>query len=256
MNLIQKILTLNDCYKAGRTITPKGIMVHSVGCPQPKASVFINNWNKSGVQACVHAFVDDTGVYQTLPWAHRGWHAGTGTSGASANNTHISFECCEPAGFTYSGGATMVGYDVAKNEAFFKAVYQNAMELCTMLCNRYGLDPLADGVIICHSEGYKRGVASNHADIMHWWPKHGKNMDTFRAAVATAMNKKGDEDMTGKEIHDKLNEYYSSQELPAWAREEFAETVEMGITDGTNPMQLIPRYQAAIMAKRAAKAAR
>lgn len=29
--------------------------------------------------------------------------------------------------------------------------------------------------------------------------------------------------------------------------------VAMGITDGKNPMQLIPRYQAAIMAKRAVK---
>lgn len=37
--------------------------------------------------------------------------------------------------------------------------------------------------IICHSEGYKQGVASNHGDVMHWFPKHGKSMDTFRAEV-------------------------------------------------------------------------
>ena len=37
--------------------------------------------------------------------------------------------------------------------------------------------------IICHSEGYKQGVASNHGDVMHWFPKHGKSMDTFRAKV-------------------------------------------------------------------------
>ena len=36
-------------------------------------------------------------------------------------------------------------------------------------------------------------------------------------------------------------------------RMELAEAVALGITDGTNPMQLIPRYQAAIMAKRAAQ---
>jgi hypothetical protein len=29
----------------------------------------------------------------------------------------------------------------------------------------------------------KLGIASNHGDVMHWFPKHGKNMDTFRAAV-------------------------------------------------------------------------
>ena len=26
-------------------------------------------------------------------------------------------------------------------------------------------------------------VFSNHADVMHWFPKHGENMDTFRKAV-------------------------------------------------------------------------
>ena len=57
--------------------------------------------------------------------------------------------------------------------------------------------------------------------------------------------------MTGKEIYDALSEYLRSQPLPAWAREELAEAAAMGITDGKNPMELIPRYQAAIMAKRA-----
>ena len=37
--------------------------------------------------------------------------------------------------------------------------------------------------IICHSEGYKLGIASNHSDVMHWFPKHGKSMDAFRAEV-------------------------------------------------------------------------
>ena len=41
MNLVQSILTKNPCYTAGRKITVKGLMLHSVGCSQPKASVFI-----------------------------------------------------------------------------------------------------------------------------------------------------------------------------------------------------------------------
>lgn len=64
-----------------------------------------------------------------------------------------------------------------------------------------------------------------------------------------------EENMTGKEIHDKLNEYYATQVLPGWAKTELAEVVAMGITDGEAPTQMIPRYQAAIMAKRAVKAA-
>lgn len=53
----------------------------------------------------------------------------------------------------------------------------------------------------------------------------------------------------------RYNAELATAEPPDWAREELAEAVAMGITDGTRPMQPIPRYQAAIMAKRAAKAA-
>lgn len=58
-----------------------------------------------------------------------------------------------------------------------------AAELCAYLCKEYKLDPMADGVIVGHYEGYKRGIASNHADPGHWFVKHGKSMDTFRAEV-------------------------------------------------------------------------
>ena len=91
MKLVESILTKNPCYTAGRKITVKGLMLHSVGCPQPKASVFINSWNSASyTAACVHGFIDanDGTVYQTLPWNHRGWHCGSGTKG-SGNNTHI-----------------------------------------------------------------------------------------------------------------------------------------------------------------------
>ena len=30
-------------------------------------------------------------------------------------------------------------------------------------------------------------MASNHADVMHWFPKFGKSMDTFRTDVSKAM---------------------------------------------------------------------
>lgn len=193
------MLTANDCYKAGRTITPKGVMVHSTGANNPLVARYVqpvegqkdeaqlkaeiggnrnaNDWNNPGLDVCTHAFVGKladggVGTVQTLPWNHRGWHAGTGTSGGSANNTHIAFEICE---------------DDLTDEGYFRKVYQEAVELAAMLCKTYNLNPLADGVVICHSEGYQRGVASNHADVMHWFPKFGKSMDTFRADVSKAM---------------------------------------------------------------------
>lgn len=199
MRLIKCMLTANDCYKAGRTITPKGVMVHSTGANNPLVARYVqpvegqkdeaqlkaeiggnrnaNDWNNPGLDVCTHAFVGKladggVGTVQTLPWNHRGWHAGTGTSGGSANNTHIAFEICE---------------DDLTDEGYFRKVYQEAVELAAMLCKTYNLNPLADGVVICHSEGYQRGVASNHADVMHWFPKFGKSMDTFRSDVSKAM---------------------------------------------------------------------
>ena len=59
--------------------------------------------------------------------------------------------------------------------------------------------------------------------------------------------------MTGKEIYDELNKYLKTQPLPDWAKSELDEAVKLGVTDGSDPMTLIPRYQAAIMAKRAAE---
>lgn len=184
MKLIQNYLTESGCYKAGRTISVKGLMIHSVGCPQPKAAAFMNNWNKPGATACVHAIVEPGGnVYQTLPWNHRGWHCGGG-----GNNTYIGVEMTEPATIRYTGGAnwTETG-DGSNTREHVLATYQNAVELFAYLCAQYGLDPLADGVVISHSEGYKRGIASNHGDVEHLWSKFGLSMAQFRRDIKAAM---------------------------------------------------------------------
>ena len=187
MKLIESILTKNPCYTAGRKITVKGLMLHSVGCPQPSAQVFVRNWNKASYdRACVHGFIDgnDGTVYQCLPWNHRGWHCG-----ASGNNTHIGVEMCEPACIKYTGGATFTCSDKATAKAVAKRTYEVAVELFSMLCWKFSLDPLGDGVIVSHKEGCKRGIASNHGDPEHLWSQLGMSytMDTFRAAVKAAM---------------------------------------------------------------------
>ena len=197
MNLNKLILTENACYKAGRKITVKGIMVHSTGANNPWLKRYVgpddgklgknqhnNHWNTyhpGGREVCVHGFIgklaDGTvATYQCLPWDHRGWHAG-----GSANNTHIGFEICE---------------DDLTDGAYFAKVYKEAVELCAYLCKQYGL---TEKNIICHSEGYKQGVASNHGDVMHWFPKHGKSMDTFRAEVKALLTTDAKEDEPAQE---------------------------------------------------------
>lgn len=196
MNLRQLIFTQNACYKAGRTIIPRGIMVHSTGANNPTLKRYVgpddgllgknqynNHWNQPMDRlVCVHGFIGkladgSIATYQTLPWNWRGWHCASGAKG-SGNDTHISFEICE---------------DDLTNPAYFTAVYKEAAELCAYLCKEYGLN---ETNIICHSEGYKLGIANNHGDVMHWFPKHGKNMDTFRADVQRLLASDGSPEAT------------------------------------------------------------
>lgn len=248
--ITQSIMTKSDCYKAGKTIKPKGIMVHSTATPGADALTIRDAWDRAGAEAAVHYIIDDKRTLQTLTDDRRAWHCG-----GAANNTHISFEICEPqecrlipvewtplkrgsSGWAVKrlqmelqargydpkgvdgsfgpgcetalkacqrslglaadgscGPATLAAlskrtgsylvYTPTETEDYFRAVWGRAVDLCAMLCKEHGLDPLKD--ILCHSEGYKAGIASNHADVMHWFPRHGKSMDIFRAAVKAAM---------------------------------------------------------------------
>lgn len=186
MNIIKSFVTRNDCYKAGRTITVKGLMLHSIGSPQPSGTVLVDYFNQSGLDACVHGFIDanDGTIYQTLPWNHRAWHGG-----GSSNNTHIGVEMCEPDCISYTGGSNFNCYDLPKAQEMTKRTYKVAVKLFAFLCKQFNLNPLEDGVIISHAEGYKRGIASNHGDPEHLWNQlHlGYTMDTFRKAVKAAM---------------------------------------------------------------------
>lgn len=189
LEIMEKILTKNPCYQAGKKIKVSGLMLHSVGCPQPSANAFVRQWNSPNAsRACVHAFIDgNTGqVYQTLPWDHRAWHCG-----GNANSTHIGVEMCEPACIKYTQGASFTCSNQEEAEALVKRTYEVAVKLFAFLCKKYNLDPLADGVIISHKEGHGRGVASGHGDPEHLWKglNTAYTMDGFRKAVKQEMDK-------------------------------------------------------------------
>ena len=133
----------------------------------------MKNWNRADANACIHAIIEPDGdVYQLLPWDFRGWHCG-----GSANNTHIGVEMTEPATIKYTGGANWTETGDGENtKAHVLATYKCAVELFAYFCQQFRLDPLADGVIISHSEGCKRGIASNHGEVEHLWSKFGLSM--------------------------------------------------------------------------------
>ena len=253
MRLYKALLKHNDCYLRGWTIRPQGVMLHSTGANNPWLRRYLapddgrlgepspRHWNQSGVGACVHAMIGKAAdgsiaVYQTLPWTMRGWHCGR-----SGNDTHISFEICE---------------DSLTDKGYFQATYQAAVELTAYLCRKFNLNPLADGVVLCHSEGYQRGIASNHADVLHCWRRYGVSMDDFRAAVAAAM-KGGERDLTEQEVRSIVREELAAAQserdkMPAsdWARDQLAAAVAAGITDGKRPRGFATREEVALMVQK------
>ena len=271
MRLRTQILTHNNCYTVGRTIKPKGVMVHSTGANNPKVSRYVpgnpelgyntggNHWDQSNAQwkakyktnldKCVHAFVGrfadgNVGTVQTLPWNRRGWHCGKGKKGATANDTHIGFEICE---------------DGLSDPAYFAAVYQEAAELTAYLCELYGLDPLEDGVVICHQEGYRRGVASNHADVLHWFPKFGKSMDDFRRDVDKIM--RGEDTVTQEQFDAMLENWLerkAAEPADDWAKPYIERAIDAGAMSdvgGTiaSPKSFITRQEVAVVVSALAK---
>lgn len=191
MDLRKLILTKNRCYKIGKKTKKKGVMWHSTGANNPNLKRYVgpddgalgknsnnNHWNAyqpGGRNVCVHAFIGllkngKVATYQTLPWEMRGWHAG-----GTGNNDYIGFEICE---------------DNLKDKSYFEKVYKEAVELTAYLCELHGWNPKGKNVIICHAEGHKLGIASNHGDVLHWFKKHGKTMDDVRNDVAELMEKK------------------------------------------------------------------
>lgn len=218
IDMVEAFTAKNKCYQAGAPLTPQGIMLHSIGTPQPSAAVlarYFDQYQPGGQSVCVHAFVQADGtVYQTLPWEMRGWHCG-----GAANNTHIGIEMTEPdVSMPYAAAAEQI-----------TGTYRTAVALFAQLCGVYGLDPLADGVIIGHAEGHRRGVASNHADPAYLWDTYGMGftMDGFRRAVAEAMaGAKEEEEETD------MTRYNTVAEMPAWAREEAQRLIDCGALKG------------------------
>ena len=256
MRIFSQFLTENDCFAAGKKLCPRGVMVHSTGANNPDLSRYVpgdevighntggNHWNQSNavwrkkfgasLNKCVHAFIGKTAdgsvaTVQTLPWTMRAWHAGK----KGGNDRYIGFEICE---------------DGLDNPDYFADVYREAVELTAMLCRKFGFDPAEEGVVICHAEGYRRGAASNHGDVLHWFARQGKTMDDFRADVARELE--GGEKVTQEQFDAFMENWLARQEakpVSEWARKLLDEARAGGITDGTRPQAFATRQEVAIM---------
>ena len=200
--------TQSTCYKGTSKMTVKGVLWHSTGANNPNLKRYVqpsdnapdreemlkllgtntnkNDWNhinhQAGLNCWIGKLADGTvTTVQTMPWDYKPWGCGSGSKG-SCNNGWIQFEICE---------------DGLTDKTYFEKVYKEACEITAYLCDMYDIDPhgtvMVNGVkvptILCHADSHKLGFGSNHGDVNHWFPKHGKSMETVRDDVAKLLNK-------------------------------------------------------------------
>lgn len=203
---LQCFMTQSTCYKGTGKMAVKGVLWHSTGANNPTLKRYVqpddnaknrdelialigknaygNDWNhiirQAGLNCWIGKLADGTvTTVQTMPWDYRPWGCGSGGKG-SCNNGWIQFEICE---------------DGLTDPTYFRRVYDEACEITAYLCKMFGIDPngtvTVNGVkvptILCHADSHKLGLGSNHGDVNHWFPKHGKSMATARADVAALL---------------------------------------------------------------------
>lgn len=188
ITIYRHFFTKSDCYKKGIIQQPKGIQVHSTGANNPYLSRYVgpddgrlgpnnynNTHNRPGLEVCANAYIgklkDGTpAIYQALPWDMRCWLSASGKNGNANKMGFIGFEICE---------------DNCKNKEYFDQVVMGlSVNLVAYLCQEYNI-PLEN--VLDHSELYKKGIGSNHADITKWLKVFGLTMGQYRIAVRAAM---------------------------------------------------------------------
>lgn len=215
------LLKKNDCYKAKKKMTPKGIIVHSTGANNPNLKRYIgpddgrlgknfnnNHWNQPGISKCVHAFIGkdkdgDICTYQTLPLNYCAWGVGKGSKGSyNYDPAYLQFEILE---------------DALKDKKYFDKVMKEAQELAAKWCNEFGISV---NNVISHAEAHKKGYGSNHKDCDHWLKKFGRDMEWFRSETSKKLGTIDNEIAVGDKIKikDGVTTYYDGKKIPSWVR--------------------------------------
>lgn len=225
--------TQSTCYKGTRKMQVKGVLWHSTGANNPNLRRYVQpsdndpnkaellrllgknssgtDWNHVSVEAGLNCWIGkladgSVATVQTMPWDYRPWGCGSGKKG-SCNTGWIQFEICE---------------DGLSDPDYFAKVYKEACEITAYLCKLYNIDPhgtvrvngVAVPTILCHADSCKLGFGSNHGDVLHWFPKFGKSMETARNDVAALLSggiSEEEDDMTELQVKDICKQVMAEQ---------------------------------------------
>lgn len=181
--ITEKYCTGNRRYKAAEIYTPQGVVLHSIGTPQPDARVLRSFWDRNGSQYVVHYMVDDKQILHCMPDNYKCWHVGS-----PGNAKWIGIEMGEPSQIKYTSGASFTVSDLAAAQKYVAACYSNAVWLLAQLCKKYGWNPYT--AILTHNEVTKRKLSNtDHVDPQHLWNGLGMGYDLakLRRDVKAAM---------------------------------------------------------------------
>ncbi len=181
--ITEKFCTNNSRYKAAQRYTPVGVVLHSIGCPQPKASALVSYWQNNGSPYMTHYILDDQTIYHCMPDNYKAWHVCS-----PGNSKWIGIEMGEPKQIKYTSGAKFTCSDLSAARAYATACYDNAVWLIAYLCKKYGWNP--DTAIHTHYEvTIKRLSNTDHVDPEHLWNGLGLSysVDTLRRDVKKEM---------------------------------------------------------------------
>lgn len=181
--ITEKYCTGNRRYKAAQTFNPQGVVLHSIGTPQPRADVLRNYWQNDGSAYVVHYMVDNTKILHCMPDNFKCWHVGS-----PGNSQYIGIEMGEPSQIKYTSGATFTVSNLAGAQTYAEAAYKNAVWLIAKLCKKYGWNPST--AVWTHGEITRRKMSNtDHVDPEHLWNGLGMGYDLakLRRDVAAAM---------------------------------------------------------------------
>ena len=183
MEILENYCTKNSRYKANQKFTPIGVVLHSIGCPQPNAAVLQKSWANNATPYVTHYVLDDAKILHTMPDDRKCWHVGR-----PGNAKWLGVEMCEPDTIRYLHGAKFAVKDRAAARAYCQKTYKNAVWLLAKLCKEHGWNPQT--AILTHGEITRKKLSkTDHVDPEHLWNGLGLNytLTTLRRDVAEAM---------------------------------------------------------------------
>lgn len=230
-------------------IAAKGLCLHSVGCPQPRADVFAKNFNSPNARASIHGciepgrFIEMAPIYKQKGRTKKCYHVGSGSKG-SRNTTHIGIEMTEPSTIKYTGGASFVDLNPENTKKHITEVTKTAVEVFADLCIFHNI-PVTETTITTHRQSHLDGYGGNHGDPEHIWKVIGYTLKDFRRDVqATIDSKKGDvlALMTKQEFETILDQklasvkpavYKTIDDVPDYAKASVQKLIDAGALAGT-----------------------